>query len=456
MNKSIILSLLFLSVIEISSQPNALPFFLKHSEQMLGNDGKWKALNPDYNPKDSTSIRYFGYTFTKGLHPNTIQIEINGYFPAFSEWITFWRGFYTWDAKNQKIVYHSVNNSGSVAEGIAGNISASDLTLEFTITSKEGKVEKHKDIHSFSSGQIKSNSFVLTKKKWTPKNSYIWTPLELPKGNISFMSTRDGNFEVYSMDMNGENVRNLTCNKATDYAFSYTPDNRLVFYSNRDGNDEIYIMDADGKKQTNLTNNPAADRITAVSPDGKQIVFSSYRDQNKADLYIMNIDGSDVRRLTNNYNFEDAPSWSPDGKSIIFSRDLKASFDTSTAIPSNGEIFSIDIDGTSENRLTNKPGFDGGPQYSPDGKKIAFYGTTPDKNYEILIMNADGSNVENLTNDPLEDYSPSWSPDGKWIAYTKGNSKNYDVWIINLETRIKTRLTTQPRRDESPFWKYSK
>ncbi len=456
MNKTILFSLLLTSVIEINSQTTALPVFLELSELLLANEGKWKTWNPDYKPEDTAAIRYFGYTFSKGLHPYTIHLEISGYLPFFSEWITFWRGYYTWDAKKQKIVYHSVNNIGSIAEGIVVPISASDMTSEFTITSKDGKTERHKDIHSVSSGQIKSNSFVLNKKKWTSKNNFIWTPLEIPNGNISFMSTRDGNFEVYSMDLNGENVKNLTCNKATDYAFSYTPDGRLVFYSNRDGNDEVYIMDRDGKKQTNLTNNPAADRITSVSPDGTQIAFTSYRDGNKAEIYLMNLDGTNVRRLTNNEQFEDAPSWSPDGKCIIFARDLKPSTDTSSNTPSDGEIFSIDINGTNEKRLTNKPGFDGGPQYSPDGKKIAFYGPTLDKNYEIFIMNADGTNVENITNDPMEDYSPSWSPDGKWIAYTKGNSKNYDVWIINLETRIKTRLTSQPRRDESPFWRYNK
>ena len=67
------------------------------------------------------------------------------------------------------------------------------------------------------------------------------------------MSTRDGNWEIYSADAKGDSLKNLSCNKSTDYAFSYTPDRRLVFYSNREGNDEIYIMDADGKKQNNIT-----------------------------------------------------------------------------------------------------------------------------------------------------------------------------------------------------------
>lgn len=55
-------------------------------------------------------------------------------------------------------------------------------------------------------------------------------------------------------------------------------------------------------------------------------------------------------------------------------------------------------------------------------------------------MNSDGTNIENLTNDDFENYSPDWSPDGKWIAYTSGTSKQYDVWLINLKTKQKLDL----------------
>jgi TolB protein len=68
-------------------------------------------------------------------------------------------------------------------------------------------------------------------------------------------------------------------------------------------------------------------------------------------------------------------------------------------------------------------------------------------------MNYDGSNITNLTNDILEDYSPNWSPDGKWIAYSSGTSKQYDVWVINVKTKKKIRITTEPKRNETPVWK---
>lgn len=264
------------------------------------------------------------------------------------------------------------------------------------------------------------------------------------------MTTRDGNYEVYSMSAAGEHVTNLTNHQSSDYAFSATQ-GRLIFHSDRSGNDEIYLREANGKA-INLTNHASGDRLGNASPDGKRLVFNSDRDHEAPELYVMNIDGSSVKRLTNNANYEDAASWSPDGKRIIFSRDIKPETETDPGIPSNGEIFVMDADGKNEKRLTDRPGFDGGPQFSPDGKKIAFYGRGDGNFLDLFLMNADGSGLENLTQDELEDYSPSWSPDGKWIAYTSGNSSNYDVWIIEVATKKKTRLTTDPKRDESPFW----
>lgn len=431
---------------------SALQYFQNQNKILTADGGKWRTENPQFNAQDEWSARYFGYEFIVGVNLNTMRLKITGYLPKKSQCVVFWDGYYSWDSKRNKIIYTSVSADGSLATGESESIQESESTLLFTVTKPDGAIEVHKDIQRISNNKIHSESFIRKGNKWEPKNSMNWVRLEQPTGLITFMSTRDGNFEVYSMKANGDSAVNLTCNKATEYGFSYAPGKRLVFYSNRDENDEIYIMEADGKKVTNLTNHPAADRISSVSPDGSKIVFSSNRDGKTSNLYAMNVDGTEVKSLTSNNNFEDGPSWSPDGKRILFSRDLKSVDESASHVISNGEVFIIDADGGNEQRLTDRPGFDGGPQFSPDGSKIAFYGKTAEGNYEIFVMNADGSNIINLTEDELEDYSPSWSPDGKWIGYTKGNASNYDVWVIHIETRIKYRLTSQPKRDESPFW----
>lgn len=279
----------------------------------------------------------------------------------------------------------------------------------------------------------------------SPKDSF-------PSGTLSFLTTRDGNFEVYVMDADGTNVTNLTNNKALDFWSSWSPDGKyILFYSNRDGNNEIYRMDADGSNQINISNHPSNEYLPCWSPDGKKIAFTSDRDSKNREIYTMEIDGSNVNRLTSNELFEEVPTWSPDGKRILFTRQLEEMIDTVKT--TNGELFIMDQDGKNEKRMTNRIGYDSGGKFSPNGKQIAFYGLNANNNFEIFIMNADGSEVKNLTNDALEDYSPDWSPDGKWIAYSSGIPAQYDVWIFNIKSKLKTRLTTEPKRNETPVWK---
>lgn len=440
------------SVTAQNDKPGILENYLKHCDFLLQEGGKWKVENKDFNPKDENSPKYFGYEYSKGINENTLQMKSTAYFPKTSTWKTNWDGFYTWNGKKQKIIYQSISTTGAIVEGESENITKSEMSFVNSMISADDSTKKQKYIQTFSTSMFHSISYMQENDNWKIQNTLTWSRQEQPTGNIIFMSTRDGNFEIYSMDSKGENLKNLSCNKAMDYAFSYTPDKRLVFYTNRDGNDEIYVMESDGKKVTNLTNHPAADRIPCVSPDGKQVLFLSDREDKNGKIYSMDIDGKNLKKLTNNSYFEDAPSWSYEGKKIVFSRELRNLKDTSRNAVGNGEIFIMDADGKNEMQLTNRPGFDGGPQISPDGKRIVFYGKSEKGKYDIFLMDIDGKNLMNLTEDDMEDYSPSWSPDGKWVACTRGDSKNYDVWLIHLETKIKTRLTTQSKRDESPFW----
>ncbi|MFC1694466.1 SUMF1/EgtB/PvdO family nonheme iron enzyme, partial [Candidatus Latescibacterota bacterium] len=101
---------------------------------------------------------------------------------------------------------------------------------------------------------------------------------EILTGKIAFSSERDGNWEIYIMDMYNSNKTRLTINYSIDRCPSWSPDgSKIAFYSERDGNYEIYVMNADGSNQHKLTNNPGIDTNPSWSPDGLKIAFSSYR-----------------------------------------------------------------------------------------------------------------------------------------------------------------------------------
>jgi Tol biopolymer transport system component len=86
------------------------------------------------------------------------------------------------------------------------------------------------------------------------------TPAAAPNSKIAFQSNRDGNLEIYTMNVDGSGIARLTNNAGLDLEPAWSPDGRrIAFRSERDGNFEIYVMNADGSGLTRLTNDPAYD-----------------------------------------------------------------------------------------------------------------------------------------------------------------------------------------------------
>ena len=164
---------------------------------------------------------------------------------------------------------------------------------------------------------------------------------------------------------------------------------------------------------------------TLASNTGR-IVFTSLRDGN-AEIYVMDADGGNQVNLTNHTAYDGHPDWSPDGTKIAFASNRDGG-------PS--QIHAMDADGKYVSRLTDGPGEKVHPDWSPDGKKIVF--SVEDWVDHIDLMDADGRNREKLEDQALY---PSWSPDGKQIAFVSSRDGLGEIYTIGVGGQGHKRVT---------------
>jgi Tol biopolymer transport system component len=248
-------------------------------------------------------------------------------------------------------------------------------------------------------------------------------------GYIAFLALPDG---IYVMRPDGSSLTKLT-NVTNEFGGGpiWSPDGtHIAFVKASQASSDIYMISMDGSNLTNLTNDSADEREIAWSPDGTKIVFSSRRNGGKDQLYLIDPSSGVETRLSFSSSWDGGPDWSPDGKFIVYVRN--------TDISSPLQICVMASNGSSSVRLTTGTSDNFDPQWSPDGKKIAFT-STRDGRSQIYIMNSDGTSQQALSPSKFNDSSPRWSPNGEYVAFRRstlnkqGVEESLEVYIVGKD-----------------------
>ncbi|MFL6228054.1 MAG: winged helix-turn-helix domain-containing protein [Pyrinomonadaceae bacterium] len=215
------------------------------------------------------------------------------------------------------------------------------------------------------------------------------------------------------------------------WGVAWTPGWKVVYASAGTGNPDIWVMDDDGSNRRQLTSEPGGNIQPAVSPDGRYIIFVSYR-TGQRHIWRINSDGTDPRQLTFGEG-DVAPSVTPDGKWIVYS----------SYVEGQPTLWKVSVEGGAATQLAKTPYMDA-PSVSPDGKLIACYHFNDPLGLPKLahVSFADGTLVKEI--DLPARYSDSvlrWTPDGRGVVFAALTGGVTNFWLVPLDGTPAKQLT---------------
>ncbi len=218
---------------------------------------------------------------------------------------------------------------------------------------------------------------------------------------------------------------------------------QVLFYrSARQGSGNLFLMNTKGKGITQLGySGSRPDHYPNWSPNGELITFESYR-KGGWRVWIMNSDGTEARRVlqgrTGIRSYEFDPSFSSDGQKVYFASD--------------GDIYTVAIDGSALENITNTPNeFEYSPYESPGGAKLVFVSEG-----QIFIMDLATKTRKKLSQGSATiDYAPTWSPDGRRILFYSDESGSFELYTMTSDGQDRSFLLNKTEMDKLDFRKQS-
>jgi serine/threonine protein kinase len=292
----------------------------------------------------------------------------------------------------------------------------------------------------------------------------IFPPTSTPTGGgwgqIAYASNRDGRPQIYLVNIDGTDERQLTNldEGACQPAWSPTGDQMIFTSPCRSNVDQyagssLWLIDVDregiSSDARQLRTAPGGDYDPTWDPSGGRVAFTSVRD-NRPQIYLMNLDGTDVINLTDDLAQNRQPVWSPDGSQMLL---------TSTRGGAE-ELFIMPASGGAIRRYSSGAGqSDTHAAWSMDGVMVIFERTSGGFPRIIASPFENGGARElrvcpegSLANQTMAE--PSWSPDGQWIIFeTWPDGVNHNIGIIRASCTNYGEITTNPALDFDATWR---
>jgi TolB protein len=250
---------------------------------------------------------------------------------------------------------------------------------------------------------------------------------------IAFVATRSGKKEIYTADVDGSGVVQLTKDGVISVAPSLSPDGRTLVYTGyQSGYADVYEIDLGSGARKRIIKYPGTNSGASYSPDGNRLALTLSKDGNP-EIYVTGAGGGGPRRITNTPGVESSPTWSPDGSELIYSSDNGGS----------PKLYRVSAGGGSGRLLATGHGYNTEPSWSPDGKKLA-YTVREGGSFQVAVMDLNGGGNRIVG----EGQDPVWGADSRHLIFASGGS----LIMLDAQTGQRNTLVSGLGRASEPTW----
>lgn len=264
-------------------------------------------------------------------------------------------------------------------------------------------------------------------------------------GSKIVFASRVGRFkELFKMEVDGSDVRQLTDERGLTIAPAFHPSGQQLLYTSyKKRIPELFIYDFIRNRSRPITSGRELEIGGSFSPDGRSLVTAVSLGK-QSHIVLMRPDGTPVRKLTSQYGVIDvSPKWSPDGERIVFCSNRSG----------GPQIYVMDKEGSSAQRVSfTNSNYCTSPDWSPKGDRIAFV-CRSDGGYNIYTSRPDGTDPLQLTSS-LSNEDPEWSPNGEELAFstTFGRTGSYNIAVMRADGTGFRLLSNSRTDDTDPAW----
>ena len=268
--------------------------------------------------------------------------------------------------------------------------------------------------------------------------------------NVGYDLEND-NYEVFIMDMDGSNKKNLSKWKGVDWCY-YTYKDKIYFISDRDTTHRMYFlyeMDMNGENIKKVSDIRLADSWMSSRNSGMEMIIRPHASLDSVFYIISTENGQLVKKVETGLTYNTDPYFSEDGQKVVFRGALKKSKRDSGFVD---ELYIINSDGSGLKQLTHYPESDtsaewwayksGPPEWNYTENFITYQSKQQGK-YSLYAVTPDGSKHWKLTDNSMEEGWHNWSTDGKWLTIELFDPEQtqFHIGLMNWQTKEMKVLT---------------